>query len=355
MPGSPATSPNFGAARYADGDDATFSAQVNSVTDTFDSLAVRKDDPRLADARAPLPGSVAGGAIPNASIIGQQIAPQTITETNMAPSSIGSPELIDGSIQTVDLADGSVTHAKLAPGTIQTSDLANGQVTTAKLDTPTQQALNVAGDLVWSAAAARVGCVLCDGRAVGRTDPVYTALYAAIGTTYGAGDGSTTFNVPDIRGRVMVGAGTAGTGLTARALNAKFGEEAHVITLAEMAGHDHGTWTGGMNQNNPHAHSIYDPGHAHSISDPGHAHTYYSGGSHAVNVYNGSGAAWTAAGTSAVGDAAAGTGIGIYGAGTGIGIYNTDINHSHQIPAQGSNAAHNNMQPSIGINCFVKL
>jgi hypothetical protein len=65
--------------------------------------------------------------------------------------------------------------------------------------------------------------------------------------------------------------------------------------------------------------------------------------------------AWGAAGTSAAGSSGSGTGIGIYGASTGIGIYNTDINHSHQIPAQGSNAGHNNLQPSIGINCFIKL
>lgn len=50
--------------------------------------------------------------------------------------------------------------------------------------------------------------LICDGRAVSRTD--YAALFGVIGTTYGAGDGSTTFNIPDLRGRTAQGAGTLG-------------------------------------------------------------------------------------------------------------------------------------------------
>ena len=57
--------------------------------------------------------------------------------------------------------------------------------------------------------------LLCDGSAVSRA--TYSDLFSAIGITWGAGDGSTTFNVPDFRGRVLVGAGT-GSGLTPRVL-----------------------------------------------------------------------------------------------------------------------------------------
>ena len=49
------------------------------------------------------------------------------------------------------------------------------------------------------------GWDLCDGNAVGRTDPKYMNLFAAIGTIYGTGDGSTTFNLPDYRARKPVG------------------------------------------------------------------------------------------------------------------------------------------------------
>lgn len=50
------------------------------------------------------------------------------------------------------------------------------------------------------------GYLLCDGAAVSRT--TYAGLFSAIGTVYGAGDGSTTFNLPDLQGRVPVGKGT---------------------------------------------------------------------------------------------------------------------------------------------------
>src|SRR5207302_11385946 len=92
------------------------------------------------------------------------------------------------------------------------------------------------GVFLWSTSTAPTGFLLCDGSAVSRT--TYTALFAVIGTTYGSGDGSTTFNVPDLRGRVAVGAGQ-GTGLTNRVLGAMSGEENHVLTIAEMPAHTH--------------------------------------------------------------------------------------------------------------------
>lgn len=73
--------------------------------------------------------------------------------------------------------------------------------------------------------------VPCDGSAIPRVAP-YNALYAKIGTTFGLGDGSTTFNVPDLRGRTIVGAGT-GTGLTARNLADALGEEKHAMVANE--------------------------------------------------------------------------------------------------------------------------
>jgi len=81
------------------------------------------------------------------------------------------------------------------------------------------------------------GYLLCDGSAVSRDD--YAALFVAIGTRYGAGDGSTTFNLPDGRGRSLIGAG-AGSGLSNRDINTKYvGEETHTMTEAELATHTH--------------------------------------------------------------------------------------------------------------------
>jgi len=85
------------------------------------------------------------------------------------------------------------------------------------------------------------GWLLCDGREVSRT--TYAALFNEIGTRYGDGDTSTTFNLPDIRGRSPIGAGT-GSGLTFRDINAAtVGEENHTLTESEMPSHTH-TWEG---------------------------------------------------------------------------------------------------------------
>lgn len=66
------------------------------------------------------------------------------------------------------------------------------------------------------------GWLICDGSAVSRSD--YENLFNAIGTTYGNGDGFNTFNLPDLRGRVPIGAGT-GPNLTGRALGQAYGSE----------------------------------------------------------------------------------------------------------------------------------
>lgn len=55
-----------------------------------------------------------------------------------------------------------------------------------------------------------LGWLMCDGQAVSRT--TYAYLFGEIGTTFGIGDGATTFNVPDLRGRFPLGVAAAGTG-----------------------------------------------------------------------------------------------------------------------------------------------
>lgn len=62
------------------------------------------------------------------------------------------------------------------------------------------------GMLMWGTASAPTGYLLCNGATVSRS--TYSALFAVIGTAYGAGDGSTTFTLPDFRDRFPVGAGT---------------------------------------------------------------------------------------------------------------------------------------------------
>lgn len=104
------------------------------------------------------------------------------------------------------------------------------------------------GDLKFSAKLLdHYGWLKCDGRAISRT--VFSELFEEIGTSFGVGNGSTTFNLPDARGRVLGAIGT-GTGLTARSLGDIVGTERHTLTIPEMPSHNHG------------------------ITDPGHTHTY---------------------------------------------------------------------------------
>lgn len=77
----------------------------------------------------------------------------------------------------------------------------------------------------------------CNGAAVSRT--TYANLFNVIGTTYGSGDGSTTFNVPDTRGRTIINQGT-GSGLTERTIGQQGGSERHVLTLDQLPPHGHG-------------------------------------------------------------------------------------------------------------------
>lgn len=95
------------------------------------------------------------------------------------------------------------------------------------------------GDLKATArATAPDGWLLCDGAAVSRS--TYAALFAALSTTYGSGDGSTTFNLPDMRGRVPVGVdGSAGRLDASDALGNAGGAQKHTMATSEMPAHGH--------------------------------------------------------------------------------------------------------------------
>lgn len=80
------------------------------------------------------------------------------------------------------------------------------------------------------------GFLFCYGQAISRT--TYADLFAAIATGYGTGDGSTTFNVPDLRGRVIAAAddmgGVAANRITLGGLSAVLGAETHTLSTAEL-------------------------------------------------------------------------------------------------------------------------
>lgn len=100
----------------------------------------------------------------------------------------------------------------------------------------------------FAGATAPSGWLLCFGQAVSRT--TYADLFAAIGTTHGSGDGSTTFTLPDMRGRAAVGKDnmggsaasrmtSAGSGVDGATLGAVGGAQTHTLTTAQMPAHTH--------------------------------------------------------------------------------------------------------------------
>lgn len=79
------------------------------------------------------------------------------------------------------------------------------------------------------------GWLICDGSEVSRG--TYAELFLAIGTTYGEGDGSTTFNIPNLKGKVVVGIDESDTDFNATGKTG--GEKTHILTISEMPSHTH--------------------------------------------------------------------------------------------------------------------
>lgn len=187
---------------------------------------------------------------------------------------------------------------------------------------PEQPGVNPVGTVIDKAGdTVPDGWVPCDGRALSRAK--HLALFAEIGTDFGAGDGSTTFNVPDCQGRFRLGKAASGTGSVVGSTGgsidhthtgpshthsvASGGSHSHTVddhdhTISSDGGHDHGAATG---SNGSHTHtgtvdaqtdgqtapvpggvqafSASNPNHVHGFttdSDGAHTHSISSGGAH---------------------------------------------------------------------------
>lgn len=265
----------------------------------------------------------------------------------------------------------------------------------------------------YAGSVAPTGWLLCNGQQVSRT--TYANLYAVVGTTYGTGDGSSTFHVPDLRGRAIVGAGTGaqdgnsgtgaisgGTALTSRSLGAWGGQETMTISSTNLPTHQHTVTvdannfnTGGPSDNTSDGPSINNTGyisanHTHdtNVGDTGnminsstdsevsgnyHRHKYF------VSTDCGSGTARARLTSSGAGYGGSGIeytildhyhGVGNKTSGTvssnhlhdlqshthGMKSHVHNANHGHTASTSGtfSNTATPNMAPFLVLNYIIK-
>ena len=161
------------------------------------------------------------------------------------------------------------------------------------------------GVLAWAGALPATlptGYLLCDGSAVDRG--AFSGLFAVIGTTWGIGDGSTTFNIPDLRNVFLQGVGTHALGSTGGSANVTLTTTqlpSHTHTVTDP-GHIHAVADPG------HTHTVTDPGHVHVLTDPGHTHTLTDPGHvHASLVASSTNTAGAAVGATTTGNTASAT------------------------------------------------
>jgi len=170
-----------------------------------------------------------------------------------------------------------------------------------------------------------VGFLQCNGTAVSRT--TYSNLFAVVGTTFGVGDGSTTFNIPDKRRRVAVGSGGTGTGVLGNTVGNVGGSETIILTTAQMPAHNHPASSSS---------SVSDPTHNHNNSGTGSPGTVGSGTATIAGAFGGN---FLAAGLAAVMNPAL----------TGISV-STSTTTSNT----GGGSAHDNIQPSLVLTSIIK-
>ena len=173
-------------------------------------------------------------------------------------------------------------------------------------EAPNNSALAQVGEIkMWPVATPPTGYLVCDGSQVSRT--TYAALFALVGTAFGAGDGSTTFNLPNYTDRMAIGAGglysAAATGGSKDAIAVAHTHSFSATTGLESASHTH---SGTTNTTGSHSHSIdryasngaganvligtslYDSnGSTNAAGD--HSHTFTTGGVSANHTHSVSG------------------------------------------------------------------
>jgi microcystin-dependent protein len=170
----------------------------------------------------------------------------------------------------------------------------------------------------YAGSSAPTGWLMAQGQAISRV--TFSSLFEIVGTTYGVGDGSATFNLPDLRGRIPTGVDTSQSEFNV--LGETGGAKTHTLTSNEMPSHTH-----------------VQNAHTHTQNAHGHDFTARWQGSSSVGVNMSAPSFGTAYGL----------GGGYVEAATATNQNTTAINQN-----TGGGAAHNNLQPYIALNYIIK-
>jgi microcystin-dependent protein len=308
--------------------DITLISQVQLHAETHLSTGI---DP------IPVAGSSVGGLCPVSPGDGKKVLIST-NPVRWAAVPLHAPTHLDNGIDPLPIATtqrtGSLPKLSGDPGTVLTG-------------VGTWGSGRLAGEIIDFAGPNPPpgGWLPCSGQAVSRL--TYSALFAAIGGYWGNGDGSTTFNLPDLRGRATIGSG-AGAGLTNRGLGQYGGEENHTLTTNEMPWHGHGVsdpqHIHSIDEHGGHQHPLYDPGHSHYLNtEQGPKYQIGNYGAYGLIDATGGPTAVVTWGWTNISCQAANTNISINGGGTGIAIYGA-----------GGSWPHANMQPFAVVTKWIK-
>jgi len=171
------------------------------------------------------------------------------------------------------------------------------------------------------------GWYLCDGAIKGRIDD--EPLFLAIGTAFGEGDGETTFQLPDLRGRVIAMVDPSALVLAGADMpGALLGSAMHTLSVSEIPSHGH---------------DIGDPGHAHGVADYHHSHAAPGGRVASISGGGDSVYSYADGGTIQPYTYAGPANVAIYASGTGVWVGGT-----------GGSQPHANVQPTMALNKIIK-
>lgn len=244
----------------------------------------------------------------------------------------GGTSLTTLTANNVILGNGTSAPTFVAPSTSGNLLTSNG--TTWASTAPAAQ-MPTGALTAYAGATAPTGYLLCDGSSV--SSSTYLALHAVISNTYGgiaySGAGALSFNLPDLRGRLPMGAGTgtgqnasgtgapSGTAQTARTAGQWLGEETHLLSTSEMPSHSHTANTGSAGS------------HFHSFGKPAASYVG-TGGNFSLSTPAGS--------------------LHRFSDSDGVNDTDTAANHQHTITADGGGSRHAIIPPVVILNYIIK-